>query len=142
MFSFIIVRFSLTNILVLGLKLRHLSSFFLFNNGFLKIFSIYKLDNRFLELTLSGWSIRCQSSISEDSASTSISPNTDITVLSNSSSAMVSGMSLRTKLFLLPYCSRALVEVSSETSLFSNFLHLVLSYSLSSWNYYGIWRSV
>ena len=106
--------------------------FFLFHNVFLQYFLFAKLITFFLELALSGFPIRWKSSISLDSYSTSISANTGVTVLYNSLSAIVSGMTIRTKLFLLPYCSRLFVEISNDTSLFSKLLHLVLSFLLSS----------
>ena len=90
LFLFIIVRFSLKNIIVLGLHLTHFSSFSLFNNAFLQYFLLPKRIIGFLELALSDFPIRSQSSI--DSTSASISPNIDITALSNLSSAVVSGI--------------------------------------------------
>ena len=130
LFWFIIARFSLKNIIVLGLHLTHFSSF-IFNKAekYLQYFLFPKRIIGFLELALSDFPIRSQSSISEDSTLAYILPNTDITVLQF---IICSGIwyPLRTKLFHIPYCSRAFVEVSLLR--FSRLLNLDLSLSLSS----------
>lgn len=56
--------------------------FFLFDNVFLHYFLFEKrIINCFLELALLGFPIRWRCTISEDSISTSVSTNTDITVI-------------------------------------------------------------
>ena len=104
---------------------------FLLSSAFLQYFLLTNLMMVFLEPLLD-LPILWHSSTSLDSTLTSISERIDVTVDSSSESWTLSGMPEITKLFLLPYCSRASWEDSIKATLFSNCWHLTRSLSFSS----------
>ena len=75
-----------------------------------------------------------QASISLLATLTLMSVRISVTDSSNLVTSTLSGMPLITILFLLPYCSRLLVEYSNSTSLYSNLLRLSLKITFSSCN--------
>ena len=104
---------------------------FLLSSAFLHCILLTNLMMVFLEPLLD-LPILWHSSTSLDSTLTSVSERIDVTVDSSSESWILSGMPEITKLFLLPYCSRASWEDSIKATLFSNCWHLTRSLSFSS----------
>ena len=129
--SFFTVKFSLMKIYMPLTNWRFLgsisSSCFVLRSAFLKNFLLMNLIMVFLEPLLD-LQILWQSSTSLDSTLTSLSEKT-VTVDIGPEYWTLSGMPEITRLFPLPYCSRASWEDSIRTTLFSNCWHLPRSLS-------------
>ena len=87
-----------------------------------------------LPILLSFLPVLCQSSTSLLVTLALMSVRSSLTDSSNLLLSRLSGMPLIIILFLLPYCSRLLIEHSNSTSFYSNLLHLSLKITFSPCN--------
>ena len=121
--------------LVFWLKPRFLyPSFAVFSCSSGLSYNVYCSENALLlfYLFLSGFPILEHASTSVAETLTSMSESTEITASSKSLSETCPGISETTILFLLSYCSNALIEDSLDMTSFSRLLHFYRYFLFSS----------